>query len=55
MNSSISTMPGKMPAANKRAIETSADTPSTMKVMDGGIMMPSVPALVSAPMLNVGS
>jgi hypothetical protein len=51
MNRAMRRIPGRMPAANRRAIDTSAETPYTMNVIDGGIMIPRVPAQVRAPML----
>ena len=42
-------MPGSTPAMNSCEIDTSADTPYTIMMMDGGINRPSVLAPASVP------
>ncbi|MNV80468.1 hypothetical protein D3C71_1740740 [compost metagenome] len=49
MNRKASIAPGKIPAMNSLAMETSAATPYTIMMMDGGIKRPSVPAPDSVP------
>ncbi|MNT05176.1 hypothetical protein D3C72_1397870 [compost metagenome] len=49
MNSKASSAPGKMPAMNSLAIDTSAATPYTIMMIEGGIKRPSVPAPDSVP------
>ena len=43
MNRPVSKRPGSTPARNKRPIEVSVAMPYRMKVIDGGIKIPSVP------------
>ena len=44
-------MPGSTPAMNSLAIDTSAATPYTIMMIDGGIKRPSVPAPAKVPMV----
>ncbi len=50
MNSTASIRPGMTPAMNSLPMETSAATPYTIMMIDGGISSPSVPAPASEPM-----
>ena len=43
MNRPVSISPGSTPARNSRPIEVSVAMPYRMKVIDGGIRIPSVP------------
>ena len=48
-------IPGSTPATNRRAIDTSAATPYTIMMIEGGISKPSVPAPASEPTVMVSS
>jgi len=52
MNIAVSRMPGTMPAMNKSPIEVSVTAPYTTMTIEGGIKMPSVPALQMRPAAN---
>ena len=55
MNRIMSMMPGKIPAINKRVMETSAATPYTIMMMDGGIKKPSVEEPAKLPIVVFSS
>src|SRR5690606_11434192 len=50
--STPSVMPGTTPAMNNWPTEVSVTAPYTTSTMDGGINMPSVPALQTMPVAN---
>ena len=55
LNSVASSSPGNTPATNSLAMDTSAATPYTIMMMDGGISSPSVAEPPSEPMtLSMG-
>ncbi len=45
----MSSNPGRKPARKMRMMEASAATAYTTMVMEGGMRMPSVPAVASEP------
>ena len=55
MNRPTNIRPGKTPAKNKRAIDTSAATPYTINIIDGGINKPNVPEPAKVPIDNESS
>ena len=48
-------IPGKTPAINNLEIDTCANTPYTINIIDGGIRRPRVPEPANDPMLRVSS
>ena len=53
--SDISRIPGSTPAMKRCVIGTSAATPYTIMMIDGGMRMPSVPDPASDPSTSLSS